>query len=91
MAKTITLTKGLEVTVDDADYLSMVVFKWYALSPNGSPRTYAARWGGSTRTILMHRVLLGEPDGKVWHVNGNGLDNRRENLRVVPRGKGAAA
>lgn len=33
----------------------------------------------------MHRLILGlrQGDGHVDHINGNGCDNRRENLRVV--------
>ena len=31
----------------------------------------------------MHRVITGAPDGKeVDHINGDGLDNRRCNLRI---------
>ncbi len=85
--KTITITRGLEAIVDDADYVRLVGFKWFAAIANG--HTYAARTlqarGGGQRMVLMHRVLLGEPDGIVRHINGDGLDNRRENLRLVPR------
>jgi HNH endonuclease len=31
----------------------------------------------------LHRFIMGEPAGVCDHINGNGLDNRRENLRVV--------
>jgi len=85
--KTITITRGLEVIVDDADYVRLVGFKWCACGPAGY--VYASRMvrvpGGGQRMALMHRVLLGEPDGIVWHINGDGLDNRRANLRLVPR------
>ena len=36
------------------------------------------------RTVRLHRFLLDAPDHLMGdHVNGNGLDNRRENLRLV--------
>jgi hypothetical protein len=36
------------------------------------------------KTILMHREILEASEGiEVDHINGNGLDNRRENLRLV--------
>lgn len=39
--------------------------------------------------MLMHRLLLGLTDPKIEgdHFNGNGLDNLRQNLRVVTRAK----
>ena len=38
----------------------------------------------STTKLLMHRYIMDAPKGKeVDHINGDTLDNRRENLRVV--------
>lgn len=38
--------------------------------------------------VLMHRVILGAADGDVVdHVNGNGLDNRRCNIRICSSGQ----
>jgi hypothetical protein len=87
--KEIPLTKGAVVIVDDADYEWLSQFNWVLLLTQDGKR-YAARgamrngrWGSY---VLMHRELLGltTGDGKqADHKNGNGLDNRRENLRIA--------
>jgi len=70
--------------VDDADYELASRFEWWP-KPHG--RTiYARAWrgcGGKTQKLL-HRLILGltDPRQVVDHINKNGLDNRRCNLRV---------
>lgn len=47
-------------------------------------RTYVmGRLPGSRKKIYLHRLLMGFPAGLVDHRDGNGLNNRRENLRVA--------
>jgi hypothetical protein len=80
------LTRGL-VTIIDAEDLELVSqHKWRA--SRGSNTDYAVRAPrirGTHRReeIKLHRVLTNAPDGvHVDHVNGNGLDNRKSNLRL---------
>jgi hypothetical protein len=80
--KTIPLTQGKEAVVDDSDHVALSRFRWYAVkNTNGvSVRWYAARceWG---RRVYMHQVLSGAPE--VDHRDGDGLNNRRTNLRAA--------
>jgi hypothetical protein len=86
--KSITLTQGKIALVDDGDFEWLSQWKWYAQKKSGG-MFYAVRsgWVGLKRAlILMHRVILNAPEGTdVDHINHNGLDNRRENLRVCTR------
>jgi len=74
----IPLTRGLFALVDDEDYPWLSAVPWFA-SPVVNT-TYARRKPGG----YMHRAILNAPEGlEVDHINGNGLDNRRRNLRLV--------
>lgn len=76
--KYISLTLGKRAIVDDEDYEYLnSLGSWHF-------DRYAKRVTKKDGVIYMHRLLLEAPKGKtVDHINGNKLDNRRSNLRVV--------
>lgn len=76
----IPLRRGGVTLVDDEDYDALTMYGWGLVSTK-----YVVRWDGVTKTnILMHREIMCAPEGmQVDHINGNKLDNRRCNLRVV--------
>lgn len=77
--KKIRLACGTETIVDDEDFERLSKYRWYILG-----RRYAATKNRSKNHILMHRALMCCPNGLVVdHINGDGLDNRRCNLRIV--------
>jgi hypothetical protein len=79
--KSISLTKGKYTLVDDKDYEYLSQYKWYVAESRGI--FYAVRKPRLCKAILMHRVITDAPNGMdVDHVNGDGLDNQRKNLRV---------
>lgn len=84
--KEIPLTKGFTATVDDDDFEWISQHKWRVLiKPTGSHK-YAVctvSVNGKERNMLMHRIVMGCPVGmQVDHIDGNGLNNQRSNLRV---------
>ena len=86
----IPVTGGRFAIVDNADYDELAIYNWYGVK-NG--RTFYAQRLVETNEIVrkrniigMHRQLFDVPAGKVVdHINHNGLDNRRANLRIVTR------
>jgi hypothetical protein len=79
------LSRGMVALVDDSDYDWLNQWKWHA-HKNGPWGWYAVHnyWeGNKCLSLRMHRLVAGTPDGYYTdHVNGNGLDNRRANLRI---------
>ena len=89
MSKFIRLTKGRTAIVDDTDYKTLSKYKWHALVTKHT--SYAKRNSKNREAILMHRQILGPPKGiQVDHINHNGLDNRRSNLRLATHGQNLA-
>jgi len=78
----IPLTRGLFAIVDAEDYEWLSRYKW-SVQPSANHGTYYAKRGYRGRLVLMHREIMKPPRGMfVDHMNGNGLDNRRCNLRI---------
>lgn len=86
----VSLTKGYEALIDSADVPLVSKFNWCASVCRST--VYAVRGtrrgekGYPARNICMHRVIANTPEGfETDHINGNGLDNRRCNLRSTSR------
>ena len=79
--KKIPLTQGKFALVDDEDYEWLSQWKWCAVHARG--RWYAVRSYLKKRCLWMHREIMKCPvDKEIDHISGNGLDNRKANLRI---------
>lgn len=83
--KHIELTKGFIALVDDEDFEAINAMFWH-VQPKA--KTYyaigATIANGKRTTRRMHRVIMkAKAEEQVDHINGNGLDNRKCNLRIV--------
>jgi hypothetical protein len=83
--KQIPLTQGLFASVDDDDFEELSKFKWYASKDRNS--YYARRTeylpDGKQKTVWMHRQILSLADSNIHcdHIDGDGLNNQKFNLR----------
>mgnify|MGYP001562305313 CR=1 FL=1 len=80
----IPLTQGKVALIDAADLPLVSRYKWCADRHRHTfyAMTKIRRSDRTWTTLYMHRLLLNAPlSMKTDHVNGNGLDNRRANLR----------
>lgn len=73
------LTNGGYALVDDCDALKVGFRKWYL----SGKRVRCTR----TKQELSRYIVEPEPGMVVDHINGDTLDNRRENLRVCTLGQ----
>jgi hypothetical protein len=78
------LSNGGVTLVDDDMLESLSRFSWFK-HQTGYVRGYVpVRFGGRGRHTVMARWIMRAPNGMVVdHINGNPLDNRRENLQIV--------
>ena len=73
---------GKTFLVDMDDYEEFVYGYKFKLNKGGYV-VYSGRKDGLHGKFL-HRIVMGEPEDLVVdHINGDPLDNRRENLRIV--------
>lgn len=84
---TIELTQGKIALIDKEDVERVSKFKWTSFYNPKNKKWYARRGEGgrnNLKTVYLHRFIMNAPEGlQVDHINGNGLDNRKENLRFA--------
>jgi len=80
--------KGRVALVDDHDYALVIPHRWLlqeTLCPGRTPHgPYVLRYvtqDGQQAIVMMHKMLTGWP--KTDHIDHNGLNNQRYNLRPV--------
>ena len=91
MVKEIQLTRDKVALVDDGDYDRLNAFCWCAHNNPKQQLWYAKRGTRNNgrfcqTTEWMHHYILPKIIGYITdHINGNGLDNQKSNLRLVTR------
>lgn len=85
--KKIKLTRGKFALIDDEDFERVNQYKWTF------SQGYAVRgkWNkGKTEIILLHRFILNVKKNElIDHINRNGLDNQKENIRIATKQQNA--
>lgn len=84
----ITLKCGSTIIVDEEDASLVERYTWRLRNGSGKNKSYVARTGrnaaGRSSTIYLHREIMRAAPGQVIdHINGNTLDMRRQNMRIV--------
>lgn len=84
----VTLSDGSVALVDDTDYALVSGRIWH---PARDKNTVYARCSIGNKTVRMHRLIMSASGSdRVDHRDGNGLNNRRSNLRLATSQQNAA-
>ncbi len=82
------LTQGQRARIDSSSTF-LAAWKWSCFLDPATKTFYAKRTiptPGGKRSLFLHQAVLGMPLNrslKIDHINGDSLDNRRENLRFA--------
>lgn len=91
--KEIIFKNGMKAFLDDEDFEKFGGFNYHVM-PHGNnfyarrgtydPEIYAKFKKGHVGHFLMHREIMGITDPKISidHIDGNGLNNQKSNLRI---------
>ena len=90
----IELTKGHTAIIDTEDIYKVSKYSWCAHQVRKSELVYGItnlpRVNGKKKMQLLHRLILDNPkEYEVDHIDGNGLNNKKENLRLATRKQNA--
>lgn len=86
MDKLIYLYGGKVTVVDEEDYEELSKYKWSLTSNGYAKRTECNNIG--RKTVRMHRQIMKVNENQeLDHINGDKLDNRKGNLRIVTHGQ----
>ena len=78
------LNGGHTMVIDEQDVPLATAFRWQVSVGGYAHRIAQAK--GRRRHLAFHRLVIGAKRGEeIDHINGDRLDNRRSNLRVVTR------
>ena len=81
--KHIPLTQGKFAIVDDEDFDIVNKYNWHISHPRKNGY-YARAYIGDGKYVYMHRIVMKAKTGQYLdHINRNGLDNRKCNLRFA--------
>ena len=81
--KYIKLTQGKRAIIDDKDLDAISKYKWHF--SNGYAKR-SALVNGKKKILRMHHMIISFHESlMIDHINMNGLDNRRSNLRLVTK------
>lgn len=78
--RTVELVGGGAALVDDADWALVSQYKWRR---HEQPPGYIYAEAYGPRRLSLHRLIMGAPPGKqVDHIDGDGLNCQRANMRI---------
>jgi hypothetical protein len=82
--KKIKLTQGKFALVDDCDYDYLIQWNWHTHTSGRSSYARTDRYQPDRHRVFMHTIVIERMGlkGRVDHIDGNGLDDQRSNLRL---------